>query len=140
MRTSSYIVTILLTLLIAAGCQKEIPEPEVKIDVLPMSTVHGEDDMPVNIEANKEEFQVHHHVKGDRIFVECMIPSISFREDSENQGKMLVFVNGKKKEEISTAAFIIKGLAKGSHHIRLEVVRPNNEPYHLEKEFTVSIP
>lgn len=123
-----------------SACKKEMPEPEMNLKVIPMSTVHAEDDMPVSMDKNGEDFIVQHHVKEDSIFVECILPDISFRENSRKQGKIIVYVDGKKKDEITTAAFIIKGLPKGTHQILLEVVKPNNEPYQLQKEFTVSIP
>lgn len=135
-----YIVAILLSVMVTSACQKDMPEPEVKVKVIPMSTIQAEEELPVMKETNNEDFRVQHHVKDERVFVECIIPSISFRENSNHPGKLLLYVNGNKKEEISTAAFVIKGLTKGNHHIRLVVVKPNNEPYGLEKEFTVSIP
>lgn len=118
-----------------------MPEPEVRFTVIPMSTVNTAHDMPVTIEQNNEPFQVQHHIRGTSVYVECMIPAISFRDDSDKkQGKIILYIDGKKKEEITAAAFIIKGLEKGSHQVKLEVVKANNEPYHLEKAFTVSIP
>lgn len=117
-----------------------MPEPEVKLKVVPMSTIQAEEELPVMMETYSEDFRVQHHVKDKRVFVECIIPTISFRENSNRQGKILLYVNGNKKEEISTAAFVIKGLTKGKHHIRLVVVKPNHEPYGLEREFAVSIP
>lgn len=136
---NKYIPIILLFTVLQLGCQKDLPEPEVKFKVIQMSTVHAEHDMPVTIEQKREPFIVKHHVKGASVFVECMVSDISFREKSEKQGKIILYVNGKKKEEITTAAFIIKGLPRGTHQIKLEVVKPNNEPYHLQKEFAISI-
>lgn len=132
-------ISIFFLLLNITGCQKELPEPEVKFQVVPMSTINTEHDLPVAIEQGREPFMVQHHVKGDNVFVECMIPNISFREDSKNKGKIILMIDGKKREEIHTAAFIIKGLGRGTHQISLEVVTPNNEPYHLKKEFAVSV-
>lgn len=136
----AYMITILLALQMLFGCKKDIPEPEMQFKVIPMATVHAEDDLPVLMEKGQDRFMVQHHIKEDRVFVECILPDITFRENSPNQGKIILYVDGKKKEEITTAAFIIKGLPEGNHQIRLEVVNLKNEPYHLQKEFTVSIP
>lgn len=132
--------TILLVFIILTGCQKDLPEPEVKFSVVPMSSVNTAHDMPVTYHQAKESFMVQHHVRGENIYVECIIPSISFREKSSNPGKIILYIDGVKKEEIHTAAFIIKGLGSGKHQVKLEVVTPNNEPYQLQKEFTVSLP
>lgn len=136
---AKYIVSLIFSILFLQGCQKDVPEPEVKVQVIPMSTIHAENDLPVIMEQKKEAFDVSHHVRGNSVFVECMISDISFRENSKKQGKLILYIDGNKKEEIKSAAFIIKGLTKGSHHVKLEVVNDKNEPYNLTKEFTVSI-
>ena len=95
---------------------------------------------------NKQEFPslyVKHHTKGNQVMVECIVTGISFRESDHNKqkvGKMVVWVDGKKNLEIASAAFIIKNLSPGSHTFKLEVVKLNNEPYGLDKEFMVNIP
>lgn len=116
-----------------------MPEPEVKVSVVPMSVVQSQHESLPVMSQSEEEFQVQHHVKGNSVFVECMLSNISFRDHSQNKGKILLYVDGKLEKEIHTAAFIIKGLASGPHKIRLEVKKPNNEPYHLSEEFTVNI-
>jgi hypothetical protein len=86
---------------------------------------------------------VQYESKGNNVFVECIVTGVTFREkDQSNQkvGKMIVWIDGKKKEEVSTAAFIIKDLAKGNHKLKLEVVDLHNKPYGLTKEFMVNIP
>lgn len=87
-----------------------------------------------------DPFTVQHQVKGNDVFVECMIPSISFRDHSKNKGKLKLYVDGKERKEVTSAAFIIKGLPTGTHKIKIVVVKPNGEPYGLEKEFNVTIP
>ncbi|UII57290.1 hypothetical protein LS684_07575 [Cytobacillus spongiae] len=133
---------ILIISLVA--CQKDIPEPENKIKIIPMSYVNTENDVPVSSiqnERKQERLSVHHHVKGTNLFVECMVKDISFRENSEkSKGKILLYVDGKKKDEIHTAAFIVKGLTPGTHKIKLEIVKPNNKTLGLKKEFTVIVP
>lgn len=136
---NKYIASLIFLISFLQGCQKDVPEPEVKFQIIPMSTVHAENDMPVILEPKKDAFKVQHHVKGNSVFVECMISDISFRDNSKNQGKIILHIDGQKKEEITSAAFIIKGLTKGTHHVKLEVVNRHNESYDLQEEFTVSI-
>ena len=86
---------------------------------------------------------VHHQVKGHNLFVDCILTGISFRESDQLQqkvGKMIVWIDGKKYQEVSSAAFIVKGLPAGDHKLKLEIVKLTNEPYGLIKEFMVNIP
>jgi magnesium-transporting ATPase (P-type) len=86
---------------------------------------------------------VQYESKGNNVFVECIVTGVTFREkDQSNKqvGKMIVWVDGKKSKEVSTAAFIIKDLASGNHKLKLEVVDLHNKPYGLSKEFMVNIP
>ncbi|MCM2533520.1 hypothetical protein NDK43_15410 [Neobacillus pocheonensis] len=53
---------------------------------------------------------------------------------------MVVYIDGLRTQEATSAAFIIKGLSPGNHKIKLEVVKLNNEPYGLMKELLVNIP
>lgn len=86
---------------------------------------------------------VQHETKGKDVLVECIVTGISFRESNQSSqkiGKMVIWVDGKRNREVTTAAFIIKGLSQGTHKVRLEVVKLNNEPYGLVKEFMVNVP
>jgi hypothetical protein len=69
------------------------------------------------------------------------VQGISFSgQSAKDKGKILLYVDGKKKEEIFSAAFIIKGLSSGKHRIRLELVKENQPISKLKREFYVSIP
>lgn len=86
---------------------------------------------------------VQYESKGNNVFVECIVTGVTFREkDHSNRkiGKMIVWVDGKKKKEVSAAAFIIKDLATGNHKLKLEVVDLHNKSFGLTKEFMVNIP
>ncbi|WML56899.1 hypothetical protein [Neobacillus sp. PS2-9] len=86
---------------------------------------------------------VQHETKGKDVLVECIVTGISFRESNQSSqkiGKMVIWIDGKRNREVTTAAFIIKGLPQGTHKVRLEVVKLNNEPYGLVKEFMVNVP
>ncbi|PLR79231.1 hypothetical protein CU633_01370 [Bacillus sp. V3-13] len=128
------------------GCRRDLPEPETA------TKVHAESSLPAEIsgdatvsafkQAENRTFTVQHHIKGNNVFVECVVTGISFRaphETGKEQGKIVVFVDGKKTEEVTAAAFILKNLSPGTHRIKLEVVQPNNQPYQLKNEFSVII-
>lgn len=130
-------------LLLSAGCQQDKPKPETKLVVQPVTSTTSYQDIPVlaTMQNSKEPFLVQHHVRGKNVFIECFVPGITFREtNASNQGKIILYVNGKKKEYISSAAFIVKGLSSGTHRIKLEVIKGENPAPMMEKEFYVSIP
>lgn len=134
------VLCILITLM---GCQKDIPEPETKITLQSLSYTSLSSDIPVSgIEHQQTEpFYVKHHVKGKEVLIECIVQGITFREtNANNKGKILLYVDGKKREEISSAAFIVKGLPSGTHRLKLEVIKENNGSLHLQKEFNITIP
>ncbi|WP_342430487.1 hypothetical protein [Neobacillus sp. FSL H8-0543] len=88
-------------------------------------------------------FTVQHQIKGNDIFVECILTGISFRASDKTRkkvGKLIISIDGKKSQEVASAAFIMKGLSPGEHKVKLEVVNLNNESYGLIKEFLVNIP
>lgn len=85
---------------------------------------------------------VHHQTKGEQVLIECIVTGISFRETDQSKekiGKIVVWVDGKKKTEVNAAAFIIKGFSPGSHLVKLEMVNLNNVSYGMAKEFVVKI-
>ncbi|MDE3838397.1 hypothetical protein C0966_03220 [Bacillus methanolicus] len=125
------------------ACHKDIPEPETNISILPIEYVNAAGDQPVSVleDGGDKTFFVRHHIRGENLYIECMVSGISFRSNhTGNTGKIILSIDGKKTKEISSAAFIVKGLNPGTHRVRLEVVKTNNEPYHLIKEFYATIP
>lgn len=130
-------------MIVLAACQKDIPEPETELKVEPINTIDIASDIPVSgVESNsKDPFFIRYQVKGSNVLVECIVQGISFREQStKNKGKIILYVDGKKKEEISSAAFIVKGLSPGTHRIKLELVKDKQPASGLKREFYVMIP
>ncbi|EWG11825.1 hypothetical protein [Cytobacillus firmus] len=138
------LIFILLVIFILAACQKDIPEPETKAETSsPVNTVKAETLLPVSgVESSaKDPFFVRHQIKGKDVFVECIVQDVSFRkQSSKEKGKILLYINGKKKDEIHSAAFIIKGLPSGKHRIGLELVKGNSAEASLKRDFFVLIP
>ncbi|MBT2687906.1 hypothetical protein J7I93_06915 [Bacillus sp. ISL-47] len=137
-------LSLILFLFLLAACQKDIPEPETKLEVEPVNTLELATDMPVSgVESSnaKNPFYVRHQVRGKDVLVECILQGVSFSgQTAKDKGKILLYVDGIKKEEISSAAFIVKGLSSGNHRIRLELVKEKQPSLKLKREFYVSIP
>lgn len=132
----SFLVFLLLCL---TGCHRDIPKPESELEIQPV-IVEAEKVVQV-LNQQQSEFFVRHQIKGKNLFVECMLSDISFRDDNNKKtGKLLLYVNGQKTEEIHSPVFIVKGLPKGNHQIKIEVVTLQNKSYSLKKEFNVTIP
>ncbi|QCJ45147.1 hypothetical protein FAY30_08575 [Bacillus sp. S3] len=132
---------------IVSGCQKDVPKPETKpkLILIEESSRNPAEIATVFNQSTKEfpSLFVQHKTIGNQVLVECIVNGISFREADRAKkkvGKMIIWVDGKQTSEVTSAAFIIKGLTPGSHQLKLEVVTLNNEPYGLAKEFMVNIP
>ncbi|MBO0959234.1 hypothetical protein J1P26_05765 [Neobacillus sp. MM2021_6] len=141
-----YILLILLSGIVS-GCQKDLPKPETKPKVISIDrSSHSDVNLIPVYNQNSREIPslfVQHKIKGNQLLVECIVNGISFRESDHSRkktGKMVVWVDGKRNTEVTSAAFIIKGLSPGEHKVKLEVVKLTNEPYGLAKEFMVNIP
>ncbi len=129
-------------LLFLSACHKDIPKPKLKMELSTRAVMDNEIVAPVFGIQNKSPFFVRHFVKGKDLFVECMLSEISFRNDNQHKktGKLIVYIDGKKTQEIHSSVFIIKGMPEGDHTIELQVVNLYNQPYSLKEEFTVTIP
>ncbi|MGG3842491.1 hypothetical protein [Anoxybacillus kestanbolensis] len=92
----------------------------------------------------KQALFVKHHVKGNNVFVECVVDQFTFTKGKhpkkDGQGRIHIYVNGKRVSETTTAAFVIRGLPVGKHTIRLELVHNDASKYDVSHEFTVTIP
>ncbi|SFA75904.1 MULTISPECIES: hypothetical protein [unclassified Bacillus (in: firmicutes)] len=139
------LIIVMMSLLVSAGCQKDIPKPENKIQIVTVnSNQFGEEEsIPVNNSPQQQDpFYVQSQINGKNVYIECIVRGVTFRNDPQSQGKagkIIVTIDGKRNQEVRAAAFIIKGLSSGKHRIKLDIVKLNGEPYSLSKEFTISI-
>lgn len=107
-----------------------------------IQTVDAEDVISLN---NKRPMSVKKYVKGKDVYVECVISDFTFSEKGDQNnvknkyGFLQLYLNGKKIDNIYTAAFIIKGLPVGSHQIKLVLVGNDGTPYGIEHNFEVDI-
>ncbi|WML43583.1 hypothetical protein [Neobacillus sp. PS3-40] len=145
-RSWFFFISILL-LGVLSGFQSDLPKSDTIQKSLPIKNSSTSMQERSVITANqipteKQSLFVHYQTKGNNLFVECIVTGISFRELDQSQqkvGKIIVWLDGKKKQEADAAAFIIKGLTNGNHQLKLEVVNLKNEPYGLSKEFDITI-
>ncbi|OLS41985.1 hypothetical protein [Bacillus sp. MRMR6] len=96
-----------------------------------------------NVYAEEQpSFFVQYETKNKDLLVQCILTGISFRETNSGKktGKLIVSVDGKKVQEVTAAAFIVKDLPVGEHKVKLDVVDLNHKPFGLTKEFMVNIP
>jgi hypothetical protein len=132
MKKLSYIIVLIPLLIMIVGCHREIPEPETKYSTYVSA---------LNVQASgvgdqNEDFIVKHIVKGNDVFFECLVKEISFRD---NGGMMKVYVDGKQTRIVKSAAFVIKGLSKGQHHIKLQLYKPNDQKILAERDLPILV-
>lgn len=121
----------ILVLIVLTGCRQHIPEPETSAAELTKES----------FAADEKSFTVRHFVQGRAVLVECFVPGITFAAGGQGQkhGKILVYADGRLFGEFETAAFILKGLEKGSHRIKVEIVTVQNRKTGFSKEFEATI-
>jgi hypothetical protein len=126
---------ILLFLIIGlAGCQEDMPEPES------FGTEPEAKAASVSTEG-KTKITVRHIVQGSQVYVECIAPGVTFTAGKTGRkGKIIVSVDGKRFDEYHTAAFVMKGLDKGIHHVKVDIVSKDNTTLGLQKQFYITIP
>ncbi|MCP3741752.1 hypothetical protein [Rossellomorea sp. BNER] len=124
---------IIIVLSLLAGCRDDLPEPETNQKPSAIETVSS-------VAKKKAEMTVRHVVQGNQVYVECIVPDVTFSNNNSTQkGKIVVSLDGKRFNEYNTAAFIMKGVPKGVHHLKVEIVKPNNKPLGISKQFYVTI-
>ena len=134
-------ITIFVLIVLLIGCERDylpMPETNTVSEHRAMEVTNNRIDTK---QPTQPVFLANHYLKGKNIFIECVLSQISFRKDSNKKiGKIIVFVDGEKTEEVHSPIFIIKGLSTGSHRVKLEVVTLEDQPYDLKREFNVTIP
>jgi hypothetical protein len=99
----------------------------------------------VSAVAPTPEFEVLHHVKGSKLYLEFRINHFQLVKEKMGQkpyygeGHILLYVDDKPVAHIYKSAYVYAGLQPGSHKIRVELVHNNNESYGIGKEFPIVI-
>ncbi|WP_428908760.1 hypothetical protein [Niallia sp. Krafla_26] len=127
-----WIPIYLFMILILVSCQNDKPKPETN---LPFS-FHDVKNVHAASLDQKDPFFVKHHVAGRDVFIECIVHGVSFRE---KEAKILVYMDGRKAKEVKKAAFILKGLEPGKHHIKLVLKKETSANAPAIVEFDVLI-
>ncbi|QWC24360.1 hypothetical protein KJK41_08620 [Bacillus haikouensis] len=125
-----YIVLAAALLVVLSGCRDNAPpEPESFSFVKKAQA--------------QETLSVKHIVQGNQVFIECIVPDVTFSSSRKGakKGKIVVTsnTNGLYKE-FHTAAFVVKNLPKGNHILTIEVVSPKNKSLGIKKQLYVTIP
>jgi hypothetical protein len=132
---------------VLSGFQKNLSTTEIEQNngAVDLTSLNQTGSFPIDNPNSKDipSLIVKHEIKRNLVLIECIVTGISFRETDKSKqkiGKIVVWIDGKKHTEATSAALIIKGLKPGSHKVILEIVNLNNEPYGLANEFMVNIP
>lgn len=138
MKKIIYLTILFMMLVILVSCQNDKPKPETQRK---FSLVSPEKVFASSFDTEEKEidsFFVKHHVKGRDVYIECIVKGASFREKN---AVIIVYIDGEKKEEITNAAFILKGLERGKHQIKLQLnkTKDKNSNSVIIKEFNVLI-
>jgi hypothetical protein len=124
---------MILTILVS--CQNDKPKPETKrgFSLVSPEKVFASSFVTEEVE---DPFFVKHHVKGRDVYIECIVKGASFREKN---AKIIVYIDGKKEEEKTNAAFVLKGLEPGKHQIQLQLKKAKNSNSAIIEEFNVLV-
>lgn len=127
-----------LVLVFVTGCTEDKPRPKGMVgDVIPVQVNDISNDIVAVVSQKpKDTFDINYHTREQNVYVECFIPGFHFEK---GEGFLNVTVDGQKKNEIYTAAFILKGLDKGDHNIVVEVVHSDETFENMKKTFKVKI-
>ncbi|GER68185.1 hypothetical protein BpJC7_23350 [Weizmannia acidilactici] len=125
MRIAAGLIAVCILL---SGCGGQIPRKE-----------WNEVDAATYTKGN--QVSIRHFVKEDDLFVECIIPSVSFSGSKHaRQAKIKVYVDGAYEGEYNTAAFVVKGLEKGVHTVKLEVVdKTTDADLGIRRQFYITV-
>ncbi|TYR82609.1 hypothetical protein FZC66_03165 [Priestia megaterium] len=118
------------------ACQQAKSKSEIQPETKSALLIENESLETFSGQQKKSALTVHQHVKGNNVYVECIIDGFSFAND---QGFLQVKIDGKSIEQVKQAAFVLKNLSKGSHDITIELMKTETESYHLMNAFTVDI-
>lgn len=123
-------IAYMLVTFIIGGCTQRLPEPEAdKAKAMETEVV------------NSKEMTVRHNVQGDSLYIECIIPGVSFSgsRTGSQSGKVLLYIDGQLYNEYDTAAFVVKGVPSGIHTFKIEIVNKDNRPLGISKKFQATV-
>jgi hypothetical protein len=125
-----WFIYTLVAVLISVGAQSSFP-----------AAFHVKASNKVSLKTAQEQTIIRHIVQENDVFVECMVPGVSFTGATKGarKGKIVVFVDGLRKAEYHTAAFIMKDVPRGSHLVKVEIYNQKNKSLGISRNFYVTI-
>ncbi|ART76227.1 hypothetical protein ACQCU1_05870 [Sutcliffiella horikoshii] len=138
----SMIIIICLVTLALGGCKEEQQKPESEgvsggevMEVLSTHTTSDKKDISMTI---------HHTVKGQDIYLECIItPNFEFKESRETkkqgEGQVVVYLDNKKWGNFAKGAFILKDVPRGKHNLTVKLLHNDLTEYGIEQTIQVEI-
>jgi hypothetical protein len=123
-------------MLVLVSCQGDIPEPETKENKINLKENKAVQTSVYHVLKENDPFLVKHHIKGENVYIECIVTGISFRN---HEAKINLYIDGVKKNQVQTSAFIVRGLKSGKHHIKLELLKQQQQTVVAVREFNVEI-
>lgn len=139
-RLSLLFISLLIFL---SACMNDKPKPEglEETVIIPLNNLKiMEQKVKAVSKPINENMMVRHQVKGNRVYVECFLPNFTFNSrQKRGDGYLLLTIDGKEIKKIHTAAFMIKGLSKGKHVMKLDLVFHDSSRKQMSKEWTVTI-
>lgn len=138
---------MLVAMLLTVGYQGEVQKSETKLGMAPFKAnfLGGQKVLAAQLQKadSSSSLSVQYQTRNQNVFVECVVTGVSFRDSDRSTqkiGKIIIWMDGKRQQEATGAAFIVKNVPPGDHHLKIEVVSLDNKPYGMSKEFTVHIP
>ncbi|TLS37654.1 hypothetical protein [Pseudalkalibacillus caeni] len=127
-------------LLLLSGC---VVQKEPALDKS-ITSEQRQDEVPVSKQASisavesHQKMTVNHSVRGNSVFIECIIPNFSF-SSKHDRSYLTLYVDGKKVKQTNRAAFILKNMPIGKHALSLELFHQNGKSYGIKRDFSVTI-
>lgn len=121
----------------------QLKENNFSIRSIPFTDEHEK--VVVNSKQNDKRFQVNYELKGEDIFIECLVKDFTFKRDKvgsfnkDGEGHIHLYVNESKVDSIFQPSFIIKSLPSGTYNIKLQLVHNDLTPYGIEEEFEITL-
>jgi hypothetical protein len=127
-----------------SGCTQDKPKPEGSVEIIPLQVSNMKNSaVEVVSQQQNATLTIKHHVRNQNVYVECFIPHFTFKDKGgkrvTGEGHIVLYVDGKKVEDMNTAAFIVKGLDKGVHDMKVEVFHNDSTSYNLKKSWQINI-
>ncbi|MDX5475323.1 MAG: hypothetical protein LPK00_07265 [Bacillaceae bacterium] len=146
MKMKQWLLTLLsIQLIMLTGCRDNPEPPEAAASAMLPSSFSDIHMKTATKRTDELTMSVHHFIKDGKLYVECIVsPNFEFLsktgKNEEGKGYIELLVNGKKVDEFTQGAFIVKNLNKGKHNIKLKLLRLDGKEYGITKDFTISIP